>query len=131
MMDALVSVMEHCIKQGYAVALNPMSVDNPEPTVDFKRLFQTACHLQFDIKEDFDAYLQTFLQAHRGYGNLILFLQDITAYTVSALQAHCTPRQNVIVFHFNPVEEALLEQLQKAGVYCIDFRSTVKERDVR
>lgn len=126
MMDALVSVMDHCTKLGYSAVLDHMGVHKPEPVAEFSQLFQTAVHLAFDARGDFDTYLTRFLHAHRGHGNLILFLQDISVHTVSALQSKRAPGQNLIVFHFGKIEDTLMEKLQEFGIPCIDFCSVVQ-----
>jgi len=125
MTDALVSVMSHCTKLGFSLIFDHMEADKPEPVADFNRLFQTAAHLTFDANEDSDLYLTGFLNTHRNHVNLILLLQDITAHTISILQAHCTPRQNVIVFHFCEIEADQMDKLQQLGITCIDFCSVL------
>jgi len=127
MMDALVSAMAQCTERGYTLTLDHMAALAPEPERDIKRLFQTAAQLEFEESGDFDTYLSAFLHTHRGRKNLILFLQNITPSTVSALQSQSTSRQNVTVFHFGEAEAPLLAELQKAGVNCIDFCSVTEK----
>jgi len=127
MMDALVSAMAYCTERGYIVALDHLSPHDPEPTADFRQLFQTAAHLEFRENRDFDTYLTTYLHTHRERKNLILFLQDITVRTVSVIESNRALKQNVTVFHFSEAEGTGVEKLQKIGVHCIDFRSVIEK----
>jgi len=128
MMDALVSVMEHCTKLGYSVALDHMGAYKPEPMANFGQLFQMASHLRFDASGAFDTYLTAFLYAHRAHTNLILFLQDVSPHTISILQSHRRPGQDVIVFHFGVVDDEQLDKLQQSGITCIDFCNAAKKK---
>jgi len=127
MMDALVSAMSYATERDYTVTLDYMDAHDIEPEADFKHLLQTAAHLVFGESGDFDAYLAEFLYAYRAHQNLILFLQNITAHTVSALESHSAPKQNIIVFHFGETEADRVGELQKLGIYCIDFCSVIEK----
>jgi len=127
MMDALVSAMAYCTERGYTVGLDHLGTNHAEPVADFNYLFQTATHLKFEESGDFDTYLTDFFYARRAHRNLILFLQNITARTVSIVQSHRASMQNVIVFHFSDTEETQVAELQKSGVSCIDFCSVIEK----
>jgi len=129
MMDALVSVMSQCTNLGYSAALDHMGAYKPESMADFARLFQLAAHLNFDANDAFDAYLTAFFHANRGHTNLILFLQNITSHTISILQAHRTPGQNVLVFPCGETTEEQIDKLQKSGLTCLDFYSMIQKDD--
>lgn len=126
MMDALVSVMSYCAKRGYPVALYHPGAHKPAPVAEYWRLFQTAAGLEFDENVAFDAYLQSCLHPPGAHKNLILFLQDITSATVSALRLH--GGRNVIVFlPFDRVDTAHVAQLQRAGVTCMDICNVIQK----
>jgi len=123
MMDALVSAMACCNRQGYNISLCAPGHPNTDFTDNFSDLFRSAVDLKFG---DFGPFDDRFLKhASRGHGNsvnFVLIVQTLSEATCLLLRDLRQNGSHVILFYFDFLkEDSQLEALRGLGVHCLNF----------
>ena len=121
--EAVVSAMAYCTKQGCPVSLSCPGFKDTDFGTNFAHLYKEACDLEFGNFGDFDEHLNRYRRIHGENMNLIVFVQDLNESVLDSLRFLRLIGNNVILFyHNNTGYDRKIKQLHELNIHCIDYR---------
>ena len=122
MVDALVSAMYDCSRQGYSISLRTENGDAGF-TDDFAGLFGRAVGLAFDAAGSMEDQLTRMVQTRESAMNLVVLVQALRENTCARLRTLQLSGSRVILFYFEelPESDPRLLALRAVGVHCLRF----------
>ena len=121
--EALVSAMAYCTKQGCPVSLSCPGFKDTDFGTNFAHLYKEACDLEFGDFGKFDAHLNRYRRIHGETMNLIVFVQNLNEGVFDSVQFLRLIGNNVILFyHGNAKDDSKIRQLRELNIHCVDYQ---------
>ena len=130
MMEAYVSALSYCIKQGFVSSLFFMGDEQSEGAIgNFDYLYTIASKIHFgNTHSNFDAYIVNYSKMQADAENVIMFTQEISDAVFATAQALHVFGNNIIIFYFKDLradEVAKITRFGEMSIQCLDFRQIV------
>ncbi|MCL2560251.1 MAG: DUF58 domain-containing protein [Turicibacter sp.] len=119
MMGKAVSVMSHCSRLGYPIAIESIGNRRVAFTTDFTHLYQEAAKIAFSGSSGFNALLQDYLNSDQVPMNLFVFVGEINEMLVATLQSLLMAGNGITIFLNKQLGTEKTDELKQLAINVV------------